>query len=302
MSETELPASDDLGMLSQPEQSPPLPDEIPAPAAMVAVEAPVGKRKPRGLPRLRLDEVVVGTETQGKVMAVAKFGIFVDVGAVTDGLVHISEFPKQRVQKSETGYNLGDTVNVWIKDVDVDGNRISLSMRKRPERSMRELHSGDVLSGTVTNLTKYGAFVDIGAETEGLVHVSEMSSGYVEKPGEIVKAGQRVEVRIKDIDLRRERISLSMVGLANDLGLPGPKGNATPDDNREQSPERQPTVVELALRRALGELHGGDEAEGEPGTEAEVPPADAPARPDHESLGEVYERMLADYRASKSRT
>jgi small subunit ribosomal protein S1 len=169
---------------------------------------------PRGRPRLQLEELEVGMRTVGRIMAIANYGLFVDVGAVTDGLVHVSQFPRRRRRKRGPRFELGQSLDVWIKDVDLRAQRISLSLRPPPARPMREMHVGDVLEGTVTTVTKYGAFVDVGAETDGLVHVSQLSDGYIGSPVEVVSRGQLVQVRIQDIDLPRERISLSMIGLA----------------------------------------------------------------------------------------
>ncbi|MFN2115351.1 MAG: S1 RNA-binding domain-containing protein [Anaerolineae bacterium] len=267
---------------------------------------PDKKRAQRGRRRTELADLVVGSETKGRVVGLAKYGCFVDIGAVTDGLVHVTEFPSKRVREISDEVQQGDEVEVWIKDVDSGKGRISLSMRKKPKRSIRELHAGDVLSGTVTTVTKYGAFVDIASDTEGLVHISEMSSGYVEKPTEIVNSGATVEVRVKEIDLDRERISLSMVGLANDLGLEAAAEAPDADDEYavEEPEERMPTVVELALRRALGEMQDevAEEDAVEIAEEADGGDADSEAGTagEMDTLGEVYERMLEEYRASKS--
>jgi predicted RNA-binding protein with RPS1 domain len=293
-----------------PADAPPAP-EAPADAstatdapadASTSGEAATGDRekKQRGRPRAKLEDLVPGTGIKGKVVGLAKFGAFVDIGAVTDGLVHITEFSQKRVRRVEDAVQLGDEVDVWIKDVDMNSGRVSLSMRKRPDRPLKELKVGDVVVGTVTSTTKYGVFVDIGAETEGLVHISEMSSGFVERPSDVIGSGASVEVRVKEIDLARERISLSMVGLSNDLGLGAEGGGheAAPggaDDGVPAEPEeRMPTVVELALRRALGEMQ--DEMDTE---DAEAPAAPAPV-PERDTLGEMYERMLASYKAEKA--
>lgn len=254
------------------------------------------KPRPRGRPRLKLEDLQAGQEYHGKVVGLAKFGAFVDIGAVTDGLVHLTEFSSKRVRKVEDLVALGDEVDVWVKDVDLNGNRISLSMRKKPKHAIRDLRVGEVLAGVVTSTTEYGVFVDIGSDTEGLVHISEISSGFVQKPSDAVSPGDAVEVRIKDIDLSRERISLSMVGLANDVGLDAAPAMAVASEAEEheamaEPEERMPTVVELALRRALGEL----EEEEVEAVDEELDEDEA----ENESLGEIYERMLAEYRASK---
>lgn len=286
------------------------PDSDEADATAKPAEEGEQKNERRGKPRTRLEDLEVGSEAQGKVMATAKFGVFVDIGAVTDGLVHVSEFPKSRFRRVEDVVEQGDTVDVWIKDVDVKGNRISLSMRKKPTRPMVDLDKGAVLTGTVTSVTKYGAFVEIGAETEGLVHISEMSSGYVERPAEVVKVGQSVEVRVKEIDQDRERISLSMIGLANDMGFGAEAESEQDSEEADSSQERMPTVVELALRKALGEMQpeeeeaaAEEEAEEEPVAEEEdEEPDDSDAEVERESLGEVYERMLEEYRQTREET
>jgi len=282
----------------------------PAAEGVAAVPVPDDEAKPdkvrvrRGKPRDRLDELVVGTPIKGKVVGLAKFGAFVDIGAVTDGLVHLTEFSQKRVSKVEDAVQMGDEVEVWIKDVDAATGRISLSMRHKAARPMTELRPGDVLTGAITSATKYGVFVDIGAETEGLVHISEMSSGFVEKPGDIVKSGEVVEVRIKEIDLARERISLSMVGLANDQGMQGgpSEGHDHTRAAEEVAPpepeERMPTVVELALRKALGQLQ--EESVEAPAPQPAPREAAVPDAKDDDTLGEVYERMLAAYRAEKA--
>jgi transcriptional accessory protein Tex/SPT6 len=222
----------------------------------------------------------------------------VDVGAITDGLVHISELSDRRVRRVEDVVQSGDSVDVWIKEVDLNTGRISLSMRRKPDRPMEQLQPGTVLTGKVTSLTKYGVFVDIGAETEGLVHISEMSSGFIGDPKDVVQPGQTIEVRVKEVDKARERISLSMAGLADDHSQPAPAASRPAQAANEPEPqgpaERVPTVVELALRKALGK--GEDDeaaaASGEPG-------AEVAARGEPADLGEVYARMLEEYRAQK---
>jgi len=279
------------------------PDMPPAPAPDTVADE--GARKPqRGRPRIRLEELEAGRVFRGKVVGLAKFGAFVDIGAVTDGLVHLTEFGGKRARKPEEALALGEEVEVWVKDVDLSGNRISLSMRKKPQNAIRDLRAGDVLTGVVTSTTDYGVFVDIGSETEGLVHISEISSGFVQKPSDVVKAGDAVEVRVKDVDLGRERISLSMVGLASDTGgeVGGAEarepadGSAQDADGPEEGEERRPTVVELALRRALGDADDEGGSEDEPG-EPKTPERRGERQ---QSLGEIYERMLAEYRSSRA--
>lgn len=257
------------------EEAPPV--EPAAEEVVAEQEAQEAKETPE--PKTALSELEAGAETTGRVVGIADFGAFVDIGAETDGLIHISELSDGRVKKVTDVVSIGQQVNVWIKDVDPDQERISLSMRPKPKYRLRDLKPGMVVDGRVTGIRDYGVFVDIGSETEGLVHVSEMAEGYVSKPSELVSTGDEVEVRIKKVDRRRRRISLSMKGF-------GPPA-------RPQEPELDepmPTAMEVAMRRALDELEEQiDEAGNEP-MDAEDASRD--------ELGNVFARMLREYRTS----
>jgi predicted RNA-binding protein with RPS1 domain len=206
------------------------------------------------------------------------------------------------VRRVEDVFKSGDAVDVWVKDVDVAGNKIALTMREPARHPMTSLQEGDVLTGTVTTIAKYGAFVDIGSETEGLVHISEMSSGFVQRAEDVVQSGQAVEVRIKEIDRGKPRISLSMKGLTSDIGL-GDLDEAAPaqygaDDYSapDEVEERGPTVVELALRRAMGEADPGDA--GGKGNRS----GKSSGKPSKQggNLSDVYTRMIEEYRQAKA--
>jgi ribosomal protein S1 len=182
-----------------------------------------------------------GLKTEGKVVRLEKFGAFVDIGAETDGLVHVSEMAQGRVDKPSDVVSEGDVIPVWIKDVDRKSRRISLTMLEPPEVDIRTLKPDTTLTGKVVRLESFGAFVDIGAGRDGMIHVSEMGRGYVGNPSEIVSVGDEVQVRIVDVDPRRGRISLSMKDL--------PMDDYVVDDEAEEIP----TAMELALREAMDE-------------------------------------------------
>lgn len=243
------------------------------------VEKEPVKKEEAPEPATPLSELVPGAELTGRVVGIADFGAFVDIGAETDGLVHISELSEDRVKKVTDVVSVSQKVNVWIKDVDVGKERISLSMKSKPKYQLRNLKPGMVVEGTVTGIRNYGVFVDIGSETEGLVHVSEMAEGYVNKPSELVSRGDEIEVRIKKVDRRRRRINLSMKGL-------GPSVSPPPQQQEEES--SMPTTMELAMRRALGEL----ETETEEGPDVPVDVEEA----NRDELSEVFTRMLQEYR------
>ncbi len=168
----------------------------------------------RVIPRRRIvKKLARGMQLKGKVTRVTDFGAFVDIGVNTDGLVHISELAPYRVAKVTDVVNVGDEVTVWIKDLNKAENRISLTMIPPGTRTIRDLQEGEIISGRVTRLESYGAFVDIGIGRDAFLHVSEMAEGYVRHPGDIVQVGEEIEAKIVQVDVRRNRVDLSLKGV-----------------------------------------------------------------------------------------
>ena len=155
----------------------------------------------------------VGQPIQGTVKRITEFGAFVDIGVGRDGLVHISELSTTRVAKVNDVLSEGQEFTFWIKKLDRDRNRISLTLIEPGQRTIRDLQVGEVVEGTVTRILPYGAFIDIGVGRDALLHVREMAEGFVAKPEDVVKAGEAVEVRIIEVARRRNRIDVSMKGL-----------------------------------------------------------------------------------------
>ena len=186
-----------------------------------------GGAKPGGRPR-RFKDVQPGMQLQGKVTSIALYGIFVDVGVGRDGLVHISEMSEKRVESPTDLVEIGTPVDVWVKSVDPDARRISLTMRDpnrpKPERTERraprrreinrerlaEMKPGDTLEGVISSLAPFGAFVDLGVGKDGLVHISELAEGRVERPEDAVQVGERYTFKVLEVDPEGNRISLSL--------------------------------------------------------------------------------------------
>ncbi|GAC1361164.1 MAG: S1 RNA-binding domain-containing protein [Herpetosiphon sp.] len=180
-----------------------------------------------GKPR-RFKDVTAGMELEGKVTSIALYGIFVDVGVGRDGLVHISEMSDKRIESPTEVVQIGTVVKVWVKSVDAEARRISLTMRDpnrpKPERTERRpprkpeinreklaaLKAGDNVDGVISSLAPFGAFVDIGAGKDGLVHISELAEGRIEKPEDAVTVGQHYTFRVLEVDPEGNRISLSL--------------------------------------------------------------------------------------------
>ncbi len=174
--------------------------------------------------------LAVGQEVMGTVKRVSDFGAFVDIGVGRDGLVHISELSIKRVGKVTDVLNEGQVVPMWIKKLDRERNRISLTMIPPGTKTLRDVNQGDIVTGTVTRILPYGAFVDIGVGRDALLHVREMGERYIAKPEEVVTVGEELEARIIEVQRRRGRIDLSIKGLR-----PEPEVENSPYSQQEQS-------------------------------------------------------------------
>jgi small subunit ribosomal protein S1 len=144
----------------------------------------------------------------GKVIKTTIAGAILDIGRKVPGVVHISQISKDPVNKVEDALKLGQTVDVWVRRVRDD--RVELTMVEPLGLEWREMEPGMLVKGKVERLETYGAFVNIGAERPGLVHVSEMSHDYVKNPAEVLKVGEDVEAKILDVDRRKKQIRLSI--------------------------------------------------------------------------------------------
>ena len=154
-----------------------------------------------------------GEVRSGVVSSVVNFGAFVDLGGM-DGLVHVSELSWKHVDHPSSVVQVGDEVTVQVLDVDLDRERISLSLKATQQDPWQEFASshavGELVYGRVTKLVPFGAFVQVAEGIEGLVHISEMALHHVEAPEQVVTPGEELWVKIIDVDLDRRRISLSI--------------------------------------------------------------------------------------------
>jgi small subunit ribosomal protein S1 len=154
-----------------------------------------------------------GEVRKGVVSSVVNFGAFVDLGGM-DGLVHVSELSWKHVDHPSSVVAVGDEVTVQVLDVDLDKERISLSLKATQVDPWQEFATnhrmGELVYGRITKLVPFGAFVQVGDGIEGLVHISEMAAHHVDLPEQVVTPGEELWVKIIDIDLQRRRISLSI--------------------------------------------------------------------------------------------
>ncbi|HRF50005.1 MAG TPA: S1 RNA-binding domain-containing protein [Anaerolineales bacterium] len=190
----------------------------------------------------RLEDLKPKMALTGTVKKIELFGAFVDVGVGRDGLVHISALKPERVNNVADVVKEGDTVTVWVKKVDAEQGRLDLTMVQPLGVEWGELKRGQRFTGKVVKLEKFGAFVDIGAERPGLVHISEVAAYRVEDIKEALKDNQEVQVQILGVDPRKKQIKLSIkaVELAE-------MSEAVEED---EAPEANLTAMQLAFRKA----------------------------------------------------
>ena len=210
-----------------------------------------------------LQNLKPGERRKGVVSSVVNFGAFVDLGGM-DGLVHVSELSWKHVDHPSSVVQVGDEIEVEVLDVDLDKERISLSLKATqsdPWQEFADSHAvGQLVYGRITKLVPFGAFVQVGDGIEGLVHISEMAVHHVDLPEQVVTPGEELWVKIIDIDLQRRRISLSIKQAA---------------EGGEVSEEYREAFGEHAYDEE-GNYIGLDYAEGEftPETEAQAAWAD----------------------------
>jgi small subunit ribosomal protein S1 len=150
---------------------------------------------------------------KGVVSSIVNFGAFVDLGGV-DGLVHVSELSWKHVDHPSEVVEVGQEVTVEVLDVDMDRERVSLSLKatqEDPWQQFARMHQiGQVVPGKVTKLVPFGSFVRVEDGIEGLVHISELAERHVDIPEQVLNVGDEIFVKVIDIDLERRRISLSL--------------------------------------------------------------------------------------------
>jgi len=190
-----------------------------------------------------IQDITPKMKLKGVVKKIELYGALVDVGIGRLGLLHISQLSQNHVKNVSDVLSEGQEITVWVRDVDRKRGRINLTMLEMPDLSWGQIAEGQVYTGQVVRLEKFGAFVDIGAERPGLVHVSELTNGYVSDPADVVSVGDEIQVKVIGVNRRKKQIDLSVRALE----APAAAAMAQFDDDDEDLP----TAMELALRQAM---------------------------------------------------
>jgi small subunit ribosomal protein S1 len=274
-----------------------------------------------------LESLQKGERRTGTVSSIVNFGAFVDLGGV-DGLVHVSELSWKHVDHPSEVVQVGQEVEVEVLDVDLERERVSLSLKATQEDPWKEFErkyrAGEIITGQVTKIVPFGAFVRVAQGIEGLVHISELSNTHVESPESVVNVGDQVQVKVIDVDVSRRRISLSMRQVAEgEVPLPEPEIEAeateelvsevTPEvgaetekvlaDAAERADESTPEMLEAVIEpepAAPEEAAMHEVAEPEPATEAVAEAARAEEAEEEEDVS--LESILQDLKRREGRT
>ncbi len=158
-----------------------------------------------------LERISEGMTVEGTVKNITDFGAFIDLGGI-DGLLHISEMSWGRIENPKKVFKPGDVVKAFVKEI--KGNKVALSL-KFPEsnpwvNAASNYAVGTVVKGVVARITDFGAFVELEAGVDALLHVSQISRKHVEKPSDALKIGQEIEAKVVDFNEEEKKISLSM--------------------------------------------------------------------------------------------
>ena len=168
------------------------------------------------------------TKLTGKVVKTTLAGAILDVGQDLPGVIHISQLKSESVNRVEDVLQIGEDIEVWVRRVRDD--RIELTMLEPFALEWRELKNDMIVKGKVTRMEPYGAFIEIGAERPGLVHVSEIAHGYVKSPSDFLNVDDEIEAMVLDVNRRKKQIRLSIKATL-------PKPEETPGEFSSESPK-----------------------------------------------------------------
>lgn len=209
------------------------------------------------------------TKLSGKVLKTTLAGALVDIGQSIPGVIHISQLSDKEVNKVEDVVKEGQEVTAWVKRVRKD--RVELTMIEPLMYDWKELKPEMIVKGKVIRLETYGAFVEFGAERPGLVHVSEITHGYVKTAAEALKEGEEIEAKVLEVDRRKRQIRLSIKALMAEPVIEekpereerkskgkgkGKKAEETYEMDEEVSNEQQFTGMQIAWQQALDKAKG----------------------------------------------
>jgi len=200
----------------------------------------------------------------GTVLKTTLQGALVDIGSEKPAFIHISQAvkdgnPKKEINSVEEVLEKGQKLDFWVKRIRKD--RIELTMKEPLGMEWREIKPGMTVQGKVVRLETFGAFVEIGAERPGLIHISELSHSYVRTPGEVVREGDEVEAKVLEVNRRKKQIKLSIKALQELPENLQMRQRGGKRKKKDEPKEPELTAMEIAMRQAM-EKADGEEKNG----------------------------------------
>jgi predicted RNA-binding protein with RPS1 domain len=207
-------------------------------------------------------EIKAKQRYSGTVLKTTLQGALVDIGSEKPAFIHISqvvkdEDPRKQVNSIEDVLQKGQKMDFWVKRIRKD--RIELTMKEPLALEWREIKPGITVKGQIVRLETFGAFVEIGAERPGLIHISELSHSYVRTPSEVVREGDEVEAKVLEVNRRKKQIKLSIKALQElPEKMQAPPQASGKKKQEEEEPQEEPelTAMEIALRQAMEKSEG----------------------------------------------
>jgi len=227
-----------------------------------------------------IEDVKPKDQFTGTVVKTMLAGAAVDISVCVPGFIHISQLQSEKVNRVEDVVEEGQTVEVWVKRVYPKKDRIELTMIEPLALEWREIKEGMTVQGTIERLEKYGAFVEIGAERPGLVHISELAHGYIRTPGDAVSEGDEVEVKVLSVNRRKKQIKLSMKALLEDPEKLVQEAKKVVEAENNQP---VPTAMEMAIRSAMERSQQDETADNKPNKKENA---------SNDELEDIYSRTL----------
>ena len=191
----------------------------------------------------------VGKRYKGVVKSLTSYGAFVDLGGVF-GMIHISELSWTHIKHPSEVVNIGDTVDVYVKDINEETKKISLGFKNAEDNPWeilkRDYPEGTVVEATIVGLTTFGAFANIIPGIDGLIHISQIANKRIEKPADVLSVGEKVQAKITAIDFDKKRVSLSMRALLPEDEQAPAKAAPVEEAAEEETPAAEEAVEETA--------------------------------------------------------
>ncbi len=226
------------------------------------------------------------THIKGKVAKVTLGGAIINLGLDKPGFVHLARIQEGSLNRVEDVLSAGQEVDVWVLRADPNREHIELTMLEPLKYDWRELRKGMVVTGTVSRIETFGAFVEIGAERPGMVHVSEMANKFVRNPHEVMSIGGEVTAKILAVNKQKKQIKLSMKALLEKAEpaevFPTVREALKVEDEDDDTPV--PTAMEMALREAMQRDRG-----------SELPRAKKGKKSRSRDLDDIFSRTLEGY-------